>query len=56
MRNSRTILRDDSGQDLMEYGLLMFLIAVVALAAVRTVGSTVNTVFWEYIAANADKW
>ena len=56
MRNRRMTLRDESGQDLMEYGLLMFLIAVVALAAVRTVGSTISTVFWDYIATSADKW
>ncbi len=43
------ILHDD-GQDLMEYGLLMMLIAVAALVAVKGLGDTVNTVLWEVIA------
>ena len=43
-------LRED-GQDLMEYGLLMALIAIVALGAVQSLGNTVNSVFWSAIAA-----
>jgi Flp pilus assembly pilin Flp len=35
------------GQDLIEYGLLVALIAVVAIVAATTVGTTVNTVFWQ---------
>jgi len=46
------LVRRDEGQDLMEYGLLMFLIAVVAMAGVTAVGSTINAVFWEYIAGS----
>jgi pilus assembly protein Flp/PilA len=42
--------RDDRGQDLLEYALLVVLIAVVALGAVTTVGTTINTVFWQVIA------
>ena len=41
---------DDDGQDLLEYGLLAVLIAVVAMAGVTTLGNTINTVFWEVIA------
>jgi Flp pilus assembly pilin Flp len=52
VRTLRQLARRDSGQDLIEYGLLVFLIAVVVLAGVRTLGTTINTVFWEYIAAN----
>ena len=40
----------DSGQDLLEYGLLAALIAVVAIGAVTRVGDTINTVFWSAIA------
>lgn len=40
----------DEGQDLLEYALLVALIAVVAFAGVQTVGDTINTVFWEAIA------
>jgi Flp pilus assembly pilin Flp len=41
----------EEGQDLMEYGLLMALIAIVALGAVQSVGNTINSVFWSAIAA-----
>ena len=40
---------DDEGQDLLEYGLLAVLIAVVAVAGVTTLGKTVNDVFWKVI-------
>lgn len=46
----RSRIPSDHGQDLMEYGLLMALIAVVALVAVKGLGDTVNTVLWEVIA------
>jgi Flp pilus assembly pilin Flp len=42
----------DDGQDLLEYGLLAALIAIVALGAVSTVGTTIYTVFWRTIAAS----
>jgi Flp pilus assembly pilin Flp len=41
----------EEGQDLLEYGLLTALIALVALGAVATVGQTISTVFWDVIAA-----
>jgi len=44
--------RPEDGQDLLEYGLLMALIAIFALGAVSTLGNTINTVFWQSIAAN----
>lgn len=44
-------LTPEEGQDLLEYGLLVSLIAVVALAAVDTLGRTIFTVFWSAIAA-----
>jgi len=43
-------VRRDRGQDLLEYGLLAALIALAALAAVSTVGQTINNVFWQAIA------
>jgi Flp pilus assembly pilin Flp len=42
---------DDEGQDLIEYALLVALIAIVATAGVMTVGSTVINSFWSVIAA-----
>lgn len=44
--------RSEDGQDLLEYGLLAALIAVIAIGAVTTVGNTINTVFWTSIANN----
>ena len=44
--------RSEEGQDLLEYGLLMALIAVLAIGAISTLGNTVNTVFWQVIASN----
>jgi Flp pilus assembly pilin Flp len=46
------IWRSEEGQDLLEYGLLMALIAVLAIGAVASLGDTINTVFWQTIAAN----
>jgi pilus assembly protein Flp/PilA len=44
--------RSEDGQDLLEYGLLAALIAIVALGAVTTVGNTIYNVFWQAIASN----
>jgi Flp pilus assembly pilin Flp len=41
----------DEGQDLLEYALLVALIALGAAGAVTTVGQTVSTVFWDVISA-----
>jgi Flp pilus assembly pilin Flp len=51
MANTRFHLSDD-GQDLLEYGLLAALIAIVAIGAVTVVGQTIYTVFWQSIAQN----
>ena len=47
----RRFRRGEEGQDLLEYGLLAALIAVVALASVSMVGQTILNVFWSVIAA-----
>ncbi len=44
--------RSEDGQDLLEYGLLMALIAIFAFGAVAMVGTTISGVFWTAIAAN----
>ena len=44
-----SVLDDESGQDLLEYALLVALIALVAVGAVTSVGTTINSVFWTYI-------
>ena len=46
---TRSVLDDESGQDLLEYALLVALVVLVAIGAVTTVGTTIHTVFWTYI-------
>ena len=50
----RRVFGRDDGQDLLEYALLVALIALVAFVAVQTVGTTINSVFWDYIASATD--
>jgi Flp pilus assembly pilin Flp len=45
----RLFVRDESGQDLVEYGLLATLIALVTLAAVQAAGTSLSTL-WTNIA------
>jgi Flp pilus assembly pilin Flp len=46
------LARRDDGQDLLEYGLVAVLIAIVAMVAVTSVGGTINTLWWQPIAEN----
>lgn len=48
----RRLVRADPGQDLIEYGMLAALIAVVAVGAVTTLGNQVRTALWQTIANN----
>jgi len=41
----RAFVREDGGQDLLEYALLVALIALVAVGAVAAAGGSVNAVF-----------
>jgi pilus assembly protein Flp/PilA len=45
MTRMRALVRDDSGQDLLEYALLVGLIALVAVLAVTSTGASVNRIF-----------
>jgi Flp pilus assembly pilin Flp len=47
----RRLVLQDEGQDLMEYGLLAALIAIVAIASVSALGNTIFITFWQNIAA-----
>ena len=49
---NRKFARSEEGQDLIEYGLLVALIAIVAIGAVSTLGQTIYNVFWSSIQAN----
>ena len=48
----RRLCRDDGAQDLIEYALLVSLVALVAIGAVTQVGTTIKDVFWNVIAAS----
>jgi len=41
----RSLMRQEEGQDLLEYALLVALIALVAVAAVTAAGQSVNQIF-----------
>jgi pilus assembly protein Flp/PilA len=45
MTRMRALVRDDEGQDLIEYALLAGLISLVAVAAITTAGGHVNGIF-----------
>ncbi len=48
----RRFVRGEHGQDLIEYGMLAALIAVVVMTAVTTLGTQIRTVLWQTIANN----
>ena len=41
----RSLRKNDSGQDLLEYALLVALIALVAVAAITTTGENATAIF-----------
>ena len=41
----KSLWADESGQDLVEYALLVALIAIVVIAAIRILGPIIATVF-----------
>jgi Flp pilus assembly pilin Flp len=45
MTRMRGWIRDDAGQDLLEYALLVALIAIVVYGAVQTSGQQVNSLY-----------
>ncbi|HXG88825.1 MAG TPA: hypothetical protein VNJ02_10850 [Vicinamibacterales bacterium] len=47
----RSLVRRDEGQDLLEYALLVALIALVAVGAITLAGDNVNTIFGKIAAA-----
>ena len=47
-----SLVRKDEGQDLLEYALLMALIAVVAVLTVTQLGQTVTNILWAPIVAS----
>lgn len=44
-REIKRLWQRDDGQDLVEYGLLVFLIALAAIASMKGLASSISTVF-----------
>jgi pilus assembly protein Flp/PilA len=42
---AKSFVRNEEGQDLLEYALLVALIALVAIVAVEAAGGSVSTIF-----------
>jgi len=47
----KSFVRENEGQDLLEYALLIALIALVAVGAITAAGGSVNTIFTSIAAA-----
>ena len=45
LRGLKRLWEEDKGQDLVEYGLLVFLIALAAIASMKGLASSISTVF-----------
>jgi pilus assembly protein Flp/PilA len=45
MNTVRSFVRRDEGQDLLEYALLVALIALFCVAAIKVAGTNVSTIF-----------
>jgi Flp pilus assembly pilin Flp len=48
----RRLARRDDGQDLIEYGLLISLIATFLVGTLTLTGQTINDVLWKFIDLN----
>ena len=49
----RELCRDDSGATMVEYGIMIALIAAVCIAAVTNIGTSINTAFNNLVTALA---
>ncbi len=47
----KRLLRDESGQDMVEYALLASFISIVAIATLRLIGPLVNAIYVDIQAA-----
>jgi Flp pilus assembly pilin Flp len=45
MNTFKKLMKDEQGQDLVEYALLLVFLALAAIAILPTLGSSVNKVF-----------
>jgi pilus assembly protein Flp/PilA len=45
MKHLKNFLRDDSGQDMVEYGLLAAFISIVAIASLKAIKPLVSAIY-----------
>ena len=45
MTHLKRLWKDEQGQDLVEYGLLLLLVALVAITSMKTLGGIISNVF-----------
>jgi Flp pilus assembly pilin Flp len=45
MNTLKRFIREDDGQDMIEYALLASFISIVAIVALRAIGPLVNTIY-----------
>ena len=50
--NLINLVKQEEGQGLVEYSLLFLMVVLVLIAALTTLGSTINTVFYEKLASD----
>lgn len=55
MRKMRKLIRNQRGQGLVEYALILVLIAIVVITALTSVGKTTNQVFTDVDTALQNK-
>jgi len=41
----KRLWKDEEGQDLVEYGLLLLLVALVAVTSMKTIGGAISNIF-----------
>ena len=41
----KRLWKDEEGQDLVEYGLLLLLVALAAIASMRVIGNAISNIF-----------
>ncbi len=51
MKTLKHLLRDESGQDMVEYAVLAAFISIVAIATIRTIGPLISTIYTNVAAA-----
>ena len=46
------LVREEDGQDILEYALLTGLVVLAAVAAIGLTGNAINITLWGYVVAN----